>query len=102
MLESTELLAAVLVTDAAAACEIDPDGSPPGATIRVLFDEPFLAFDNGTGTYQNTKPVAYALASDVASAVPAVTVFRINGTSYVANRIEPVEGATWRMLVLNR
>lgn len=100
-LEDDALLASLLATGHGSDCAIDPDASPAGATVRVLFSAPFLGVDVQTGDYANTKPEAQARASDVASVVKEQTVLRIEGTDYVAERIERVEGSSaWRTLLL--
>ena len=102
-IETDDLLETVLDTDHGDECELDPEESPVGPTIRVLFTAPFLGQEEGTGMFANTKPEAHARTVDVASAVPEVTVFRINGVDYTANRIEAVEGSPkWSLLILNR
>ena len=98
MLETSALLDTVLATGLADDCVID--GSPAN-TIRVLYSSPFLGVDAGTGVSANTKPEAYAKASDVAAVVPESTVLTIDGTDYVAERIEAVEGGNaWKLLML--
>jgi hypothetical protein len=99
-IESPELLASVLNGQHGTDCAINPDGSPAGAVIRVLFAAPFLGQDAGTGVFQNTAPQAYARETDVASLTPEQTVLRIDGRDYVASRAEPIAGGSWRLLVL--
>jgi hypothetical protein len=100
-IESPALLALVLATDHGEECQIDPEASPPGPTIRVLFSSPFLG-QNQTGDFANTKPEAYARVADVASVQPEQTVLRIAGQDYTVNRKERVEGNNeWRLLMLN-
>lgn len=101
-MESAALLQAVLSTGHSEECTIDPTGSPAGATIRVLFSEPFYAQDLNTGVFQNTQPEFYARTSDLAGVTPEQTTLRILGADYTAHRIEPVPGgAAWRRVVLN-
>jgi hypothetical protein len=100
-IETEDLLELVLATDHGEECEIDPESSPPGPTIRVLFSAPFLGQDQN-GTFQNTKPEAYAKTSDVSSVQRESTVLRILGRNYTVNRLEQVEGGNrWRLLMLN-
>jgi len=101
-IETDALLETVLATDHGDELEIDPEGSPPGATIRVLYTAPFLGQEEGTGMFANTKPEVHARAVDIAGVVAEVTILRVGGVDYVANRIERVEGSPkWRLLMLN-
>jgi hypothetical protein len=101
-MEDAALAAAILSTGHAELCEIDPTGSPVGPTIRLLFTAPFLGQDLNTGMFANTKPQAHARAADLASVVPEVTVLRILGQDFTAQRIEAVEGSpVWKLLILN-
>ncbi len=101
-IEDDSLLELILSTAHAEDATIDPDSSPSGPTIRLLFSAPFLGQDQATGTFQNTKPEAYARTSDVASVEREFTILRINGRDYTINRSEPVEGSNlWRLLLLN-
>lgn len=101
MLESPAFLAQLLAGPHGCDAQLDPEGSPPGAALRVLFDAPFLGQDQQTGVFANTRPQAYARETDVASVIPELTVLRIGGVDYTANRLEPVEGGSWRLLLLN-
>lgn len=101
MLESPAFLAQILAGPHGRDAQLDPEGSPPGAVIRVLFDDPFLGQDQQTGVFANTRPQAYAREADVAGVVPELTVLRIASVDYTANRLEPVEGGAWRLLLLN-
>lgn len=101
-MESPELLAEVLDGPAGTDCAIDPEGSPPGAVVRVLYTTPFLPQTEGTGTYANASPELMARRIDVAAVVPEQTVLRIEGRDYVAERSERVGGPGdhWRRLPL--
>jgi hypothetical protein len=100
-LETDELISMVLDTGHATDCQFNPDASPVGATVRVFFDDTFLAQDAGTGTFENTQPQAYMRRSHASAVVPEVTVLLIEGQRFIASRKERVEGDNnWRLLIL--
>lgn len=99
-METPELLAEILGTDAGTDC-VFVDASPAN-TIRGLFSAVYQGIDAGTGPYSNTQPVFEARTSDVATIVPELTVLLIEGQTYVAERLERVEGKgdQWRAVIL--
>lgn len=102
-LETPELALAILTGPAGENCQLDPDGSPPGPIIRVLFTAPFLGVNQGTGVFENSKPEIQARGFDVDdTVVPESTVLRVAGDrDYVAERIEATAGSdVWRTLPL--
>ena len=85
-------------------CALDPDGSPAGAVIRVLYSAPFFALDVESGRQANTQPEVVARTADVSALVPEATILVLEGQRYVAERSERVEGAgdAWRRLPLRK
>ncbi len=101
MLESPEFLAAILAGPHGADCAIEPDASPAGPVIRVIFDLDFLGVELPSGMYQNTDPRVMARTQDVAGVVQEETPLLIQGQRYVAQRLERVIGNdAWRAVML--
>jgi hypothetical protein len=101
VLETDAILLNILNSPAGEDCILDG-----ASTIRLLFDAPSYIQDRATGEYLNVQPIAYARSSDVASLVAegggaSPTVLTISGATYIARRVEKVEGSLlWSVLPL--
>lgn len=114
MLESASFLEGILDGPHGSDCQLQPDDSPAGATIRVIFDLDYQSVELPTGVYQNTDPRVMARTGDVTGVQAEVTRLRLwpaasageereesAARDYIAQRLEPVVGTnSWRAIVL--
>lgn len=111
MIESVTELRAILDDPEGHAVDVrlDPEGSPPGETIRAFYEAPFKLPGEALAAFTDTAPVLHALAVDLADVAPTRrnaaqpgTIVRVDGIDYTINHVEPEPGGgRWVSIILN-